>query len=334
MATLVYGMQIKKLEGGKNFHTWYIDVRALLRCEKLWIFANSSKDELEGTAAYHEYDEKVIDAADLITLHVSDFVKAQMPGEIFDDGYLMLEKFCEQYQPQRATQGEQTQRDDPQDTPLDKFSNLPPEIRNMIYKLVLCQQKYHLLKSYFGETSKEPTLLRTCKLMRREALGVFYGINVTVSIDLDQISKELSRCMRQLRGIIANCGLKPFKSFKIMLVHRNFWVHLKDFLPLLELIRATGFEPATNNYDYTDAEYTDLLHRWSTSRTSIFQMPADSMGNAQWVLEMALRLARRARAEGWDEARLALRFNKFVAEQIRQSQRGKYRTIIVEGEVL
>ena len=61
-------------------------------------------------------------------------------------------------------------------------------------------------------------------------------------------------------------------------------------------------------------------------------MPRSSMGSAQFVLEKALSLARRARAKEWTAQRLALRFQEYVAEQ--SKKRGKNTTIFVESKQL
>lgn len=56
------------------------------------------------------------------------------------------------------------------------------------------------------------------------------------------------------------------------------------------------------------------------------------MGTAQFVLEKALCLGRRARKEGWDANRLAKVFAKFAREQKKLSGRGK--NMMVEGKLL
>jgi hypothetical protein len=56
------------------------------------------------------------------------------------------------------------------------------------------------------------------------------------------------------------------------------------------------------------------------------------MGSAQFVLEKALSLARRARAANWTAERLALRFQEYVTEQ--SKKRRKNTTTVVEGKEL
>ena len=135
--------------------------------------------------------------------------------------------------------------------------------------------------------------------------------------------------VRILNAIVSTCGPKPFSAFRIYF-YRTPTHHLDKILPLLEMMRRTGFEPATKPYRLPEKSAWDgVKDDWTTS---VFSLPL-SMGRLQFVLEKALCLARSARAEGWGPERLAKVYKKFVAEQA--SRRSlKNEKIFVEGKAL
>ena len=101
-------------------------------------------------------------------------------------------------------------------------------------------------------------------------------------------------------------------------------------LPLLELMRDTGFEPATKQYQMTGKARHGAARQ--ESATSVFAMPAITMGTAQFALEAGLCLARRARAEDWDAQQLAQVLTGVMSQAaVKQGRQGK---VYVGGKLL
>lgn len=53
-----------------------------------------------------------------------------------------------------------------------RFMDLPPELRNRIYRCALCKEG-SIAVTQVGYD--RPALLQTCKQARQEALGIYYG---------------------------------------------------------------------------------------------------------------------------------------------------------------
>ncbi|KAK5125767.1 hypothetical protein LTR85_012043 [Meristemomyces frigidus] len=82
-------------------------------------------------------------------------------------------------------------------------------------------------------------------------------------------------------------------------------------------MRATGFEPATREYQPREREsYTDHAGKQKTrlalGENSIFSLSNSDHGAVEQVLERAVSLGRRARDEEWTQERLIEEFNGFV----------------------
>ena len=208
------------------------------------------------------------------------------------------------------------------DTP-NLILELPPELRNYIYELVVYSPP-SLKDGTYAWIPQEPNLLRTCKQIRSEATSILLADrdwNLHVSLK----SNDIKSFVRKTHGLVAMQGPKPFKSFHFF-VFSYVWPHLQNLLPLLQLMRGTGFEPA--NEDYVPQPVSDYGKRFETN-SSIFQMFYSSYtdsekGNVQLVLESALIMARKARAEGWSADKLATSFEGFVKEQVKsKGKRGK-----------
>jgi hypothetical protein len=202
---------------------------------------------------------------------------------------------------------------------------LPPELRNLIYELILPRSSVVTIPK--DPNAKESPLLCTCKQIRQEGLSAYYANNdIRGLIDLE--TKMMVEVVRELDAIVSTCGPKPFFNFQISFYH-TVWPYLDKMLPLLELLRRTGFEPATKPYRLPEKSAWDGVK--DERDTSVFSL--QSKGRLQFVLEKALCWARRARAEGWSRERLAKAYTKFVAEQ--SSRKGhKKGKIFVEGKAL
>ena len=134
--------------------------------------------------------------------------------------------------------------------------------------------------------------------------------------------------MTRLAHAVPICGPKVFQSLVIE-VHTPIWSVLFNMLPLLELMRATGFEFATTEYQPNPEKHEKGQRLKSSS--SVFEV-GRHCGNLQFVLEKALSLARRAREEHWSAEKLETVFTEYVA--LRRKDRGKKERIVVEGKVL
>ena len=88
-------------------------------------------------------------------------------------------------------------------------------------------------------------------------------------------------------------------------------------LPLLELIRCTGWEPLTKKYE--EPRFNGR-NREKTS-SSVFTIWRYDTGNAEFVLGKALSLARWARSRKWSAEELAKRFTGFTKTQRRKKSR-------------
>lgn len=199
----------------------------------------------------------------------------------------------------------------------DLMLHLPPELRNNIYELLFLPEPLPKRASW-----KEPPISQTCKQFRHEALPVHYRRNnfmLRVSLD----SGAMNSVVKRIETIVSMCGHKPFGYLHIG-VHGSIWHKLEEFLPLLETMRATGFEPASQEYRL--AEKTDRIRY--VSESSVFLMERCNFGNAQFVLEKALSLGRRARSEEWTAERLARRFKELAKSQ--RSKRGTDTKVLVE----
>jgi hypothetical protein len=73
-------------KGDTNYDSWIINIKVSLRPKGLWACTQEALPE--GASA--SLKNKHIDSADMITHYVSGGVKAKLPPNTFDDGYLML----------------------------------------------------------------------------------------------------------------------------------------------------------------------------------------------------------------------------------------------------
>ena len=104
---------------------------------------------------------------------------------------------------------------------------LPPEIRNCIYELVLVSDR----SPHRGSLSNHPPLLRTCKQFRHEALPVLCGnqvFNLNTSLD----GRYFKWLTGRLYGIVDICGRRPFKSTRIEL-KGAIWTKLHEMIQML-----------------------------------------------------------------------------------------------------
>jgi hypothetical protein len=94
--------KVKLLQGEENYATWSMDIKALLRRHKVWTYTQQVPPTATSTESA-KYDEKNIEAADFITLTLSDKVKLVLSSHHFDSGYEMLKRLEERYAPKNET---------------------------------------------------------------------------------------------------------------------------------------------------------------------------------------------------------------------------------------
>lgn len=114
-----------------NFSTWFIDIRAKLRSKKLWKYTQSAyiadnttttttttiiTEEGESSSAppppvtkkeqkaIQDWEDKSLEAADIMTPTISRAVKRRLTEAEFDDGYLMLSRLQTLLQPSGSSE--------------------------------------------------------------------------------------------------------------------------------------------------------------------------------------------------------------------------------------
>lgn len=198
-----------------------------------------------------------------------------------------------------------------EETP-DLLQTLPPELRNRIYELCL---PYLEPPEYHDLPCEEPALLKTCRWIRNETGPMFWGNIPEVRAACDLSSAGFRYTVDALTTIVKTCGKSPFKkiSFYVLGSTRP---HLINLLPLLEMMRVTGFDPTTGSYEprpmYFPTRAGKSAKRQYTTGGSIFIMQSFTHGPLQADLESAFALPRRAREEGWTAQRFETEFKAFV----------------------
>jgi hypothetical protein len=208
---------------------------------------------------------------------------------------------------------------------------LPPELRNRIYELVLPRRPPLQPVYYYAEARlqwKEPPLIRTSKQIRHEALPMFYAVNEFTLLASENLLARMANRLREV--IVPSCGPKPFSNFHID-VRGPPMAFLPCMLPLLEIMRSTGLELASEEYQLDMKDIPRKVYERRPLDSSVFRMGEYDMVG-QYLYEKAMSLARRAHEERWTAERLELRFKHFTKQL--QLRRGQVTTIYVEGKLL
>ncbi|KAK5117423.1 hypothetical protein LTR85_008808 [Meristemomyces frigidus] len=132
---------------------------------------------------------------------------------------------------------------------LDRLSALPPELRNSIYELVLrtVPKSGHIMlgivdgavRRQDGEGRPIPGLLGASKVIRREVSQMYYRFNahtMYTSIDDIQVASDW------LAATIRLCGRLP-QRFVFTILDPS-WSNFQELLPLVEVAREPGLNPA------------------------------------------------------------------------------------------
>ena len=80
-----------------------------------------------------------------------------------------------------------------------------------------------------------------------------YYANNDISLGLHLQTKQIEVPLKALKEIVLLGGPQPLRSLEIHLFG-EIWQHLGEVLPLLEFMRATGFEPATKQYQLAEVD--------------------------------------------------------------------------------
>lgn len=178
---------------------------------------------------------------------------------------------------------------------------LPPELRNRIFELVI---PYHAPDT-FDPFKEEPSIIRTSRALRAEASSLYYGNN-SFRIQVTKCS-QLPLAMQKCRSVVLRCGPRPFRGLEIRFAVKN--TLLQDFrllLPLAELIRELGFEPAREFHTGPNLLFNPHKARsLESAKTIVYGHDADAVARV-------ITIGRRARDEKWSKAKLEVRFEDFV----------------------
>ena len=71
----------------KNYNEWNRNIRAILRKNKLWKYTQSEfpKADKENALAQSEWDDKVIEAADMMTPTITAGIQAELTEDEFNN---------------------------------------------------------------------------------------------------------------------------------------------------------------------------------------------------------------------------------------------------------
>lgn len=118
------------------------------------------------------------------------------------------------------------------DRPTLGILSLPPELRNIIYRLVLLATENVPL----GPRYKFPKLLQTCQQIRTETLSIFWLENTFVMITRDYNA----RIPKQLAVSLSNSIPSARIDFYAMLCGYTHWPNLYDWLRAYHEGKAVG----------------------------------------------------------------------------------------------
>ncbi|KAI7318944.1 hypothetical protein KC315_g9889 [Hortaea werneckii] len=179
----------------------------------------------------------------------------------------------------------------------------------------------------------QPALLKTCRWIRNETRPIFWGNMPGVYATFSLSSPRFKYTVETLTSIVKTCGKSPFKkmSFYVLGPTRP---HLINLLPLLEMMRATGFDPTNGTYEpcieHCVTSTGKPAKRQLTSSRSIFHMLNQGRGALQEDLETAFALPRRAREEGWTAERFETEFKAFVKRKGTKPRPKKAKTMVAK----
>lgn len=186
------------------------------------------------------------------------------------------------------------------------LQNLPAEIRNTIYNLVLDTDKKFGIKAFPWTVLRcdkdvlphlEPPLLQTSQRIRQEASMIYYGAN-TFEVALP--SAQISRFCDWVSTIAELCGRNPFTSIRLHLSSGE-WKDVRGCFPLAELFYQVEWPMAQDGNDLPP-------------NSTAIEVVGGSGHRIRQVLEEAISLGLRARMEGWQHQELKVGFLDMVLD--------------------
>lgn len=207
------------------------------------------------------------------------------------------------------------------DTP-DLFTRLPPELRNAVYEFAFCNvqpnQPIHINdKAAENCYRKHIGLFRASRQIRSEALSVYYGTNAFMIHINGFTGAQFQQAAKWLRRVIGICGVKHFASCKFR-IHGSVWEDPAAIMPLLKLMRETGFWPytAADELQYSKAlQSQDRSRLVDAAHCSMFVMQTQDCVRVQSMLEELASLARRAHLAALGPEMLRLKVEAYVRER-------------------
>lgn len=201
---------------------------------------------------------------------------------------------------------------------LDQYVvNLPAELRNRIYALVLHDNKSAgkpIRVGRLGRWTKkyrQPSILAVSSQLRKESLEVFTGNNIfDVRIDLHEgIEKALAWVQGILtaRRHVPGTAI-PFAELRLRLV-APVWAKLAELVPLAKFIRQNqlDFDVITTKDEWEGRWPIDVHCKLGALRAQgrrlFIILPAHYRFACKGVSDF-LALAQKARVEGWSEEQL------------------------------
>ena len=92
------------------------------------------------------------------------------------------------------------------------FTGLPAELRNRIYHLAFVRSQPIRLKTHVGVTDNnpgiEPAILRASKQIRNEAIGIFWGCNTFVAVNVPACRRFI-KFLKQTRRFAMTRKISP-----------------------------------------------------------------------------------------------------------------------------
>jgi hypothetical protein len=186
-------------------------------------------------------------------------------------------------------------------------------LRNRIYELSFEDESVAIERN-----NKEPALLQVSKAIGTEATRLYYGSRryfflMSTSCVSDDPVEEISKAVceaRKLGRLVKLCGKSPFLSFEFLSMCDNC-VCLEDLLGLLEVVRATGFEP-DKEYIAGNGTRRQEKARSIESAKSMVHTHSREHQRASVAIARAIAMGRRARDREWSTLKLVKRFGEFL----------------------
>jgi hypothetical protein len=158
------------------------------------------------------------------------------------------------------------------------FMKLPPELRNRVYELVLPPSIEDFRLPYTVRVKlnwNEPPMAQTSKEVRAEIIPMFYAKHEFTMLAISDRDFFKKMVQRLKNVVVPLCGPNYFTHLPIDVRGSSEWIYvnfLPQLLPLLELMRATGFEPAKEISQLEASNIPAEVRHRQLSASSCFRM--------------------------------------------------------------